>query len=168
VETITLDEVVNMIHEINESCVKEISPLKLKTILFFAQIEFYTLYGVKLFNNDIRCYYNDISIEGLNQIVINWITQDHTLIYDLLVGFVEDFEDESEEELISILYQSKAFLKANMARGHRLTNKVLAEYHHIDQFFESISQISHNANIDEVMLNYQFVDEIIDDLEIFN
>jgi hypothetical protein len=162
-----LNQLLSIIHEVSHSNLFELSPLKIKTILFFSQIEYYTIHGEKLFDCEIRCYYNDIQIDGLEEFALEEVDET-TEAYDMIQYFTALVEEMDEDTVLERLYLSKAFLRANLSRGHRLTKQLLEDYHRINAIYAKMSEEHHSQMMDEVNIHYEFVDEIIEDLEVLN
>ena len=147
---------------------KNLSPLKVQTILFFAQLDYFSTTGDKLFDEQIRCYYDGVKIDGFEDLEVAEEGIDEALIRRIISNLCEQFIPLDDSGLLDVLYHSSAFLRANVAPGNRLTNLILHDYYDIGQHFSFLQQDLPRKMVDRVVIHEELIDELEEDVFQFN
>jgi len=171
-EKMELTELPRFIEFKSGDALTALSPLKIKAILFFSQIDYYTMEGEVLFSNPIRCYHNALEIEGLEikdygGADAPYFTMDSD-VEEILSSYYAFFEEAEDAAILDYLYTSKAFLRSNLARGNRLTKRLMQEYHDLYSGFSHLESFMSNQVFDEVHQHDHLVDTLLDDLKVKN
>lgn len=150
------------------SCpLKEIGTFKLQSILFFAQIEYFSRTGEFLFEEAIRCYYDGVQIEGYTmELDVNARVDED--IKEIIHAVVNEIGLVNEGDLMEILYSSSSFLRSNMTRGHRLTKKILSDYFEFNRHYTYVESDTKAFLLDHIVINEDLMEELYDDLTCSN
>lgn len=141
---------------------ESLSPLKVQTILYFALLDYYSITGDKLFDETVRCYFDGVQIDGFHEIKPAEEGIEEETIRGIIRELCEDLMPLDDEGLLEVLYQSAAFLRANLAPGHRLTNIILHDYT-IGQHFHFLEQGIPRKLIDRVVVREELLEELEED-----
>lgn len=142
---------------------ENLSPLKVQTILYFAFLDYYSTTGDKLFDETIRCYYDGVQIDGLMEVEPAQEGIEEETIRGIIQNLCEQMIPLDDVELLETLYHSSAFLRANLAPGHRLTNIILHDYYDIGQHFQYFTQDAPRKLIDRVVVHEELIEELEED-----